>query len=132
MDLAFAGLDQHLDLLERGETTSRELTELFLERIERHDPALNAYRVVFAERARAEAAQADARRRGGEQRPLLGVPIAIKDDTDVAGEITAYGSGAVDEPAAADSEVVARLRRAGVVILGKTHVPELTLSLIHI
>ena len=128
MDLAFAGLDQHLDLLERGETTSRELTELFLERIERHDPALNAYRVVFAERARAEAAQADARRRGGEQRPLLGVPIAIKDDTDVAGEITAYGSGAVDEPAAADSEVVARLRRAGVVILGKTHVPELTIT----
>ena len=49
---------------------------------------LNAFRVVFGEMARAEAAQADARRRSGDQRPLLGIPLAIKDDTDIAGEIT--------------------------------------------
>ena len=84
-DLAFAGLAQHTELLARGETTSQELTELFLERIDRHDPALNAFRVVFGERARAEAAQADARRRSGDTRPLLGIPLAIKDDTDIAG-----------------------------------------------
>jgi amidase len=124
-DLAFAGLDEHLRLLASGEVTSEELTGLFLDRIERHDPALNAYRVVFAERARAEAKQADARRRSGEDRPLLGVPIAIKDDTDVQGEITTWGTGAVETPAAADSEVVRRLRAAGAVILGKTNVPEL-------
>ena len=53
-DLAFAGLAEHAALLDRGETTSQELTELFLERIERYDPLLNAYRVVFADMARAE------------------------------------------------------------------------------
>src|SRR5215212_1194275 len=98
-DLAFAGLAAQLELLDRGETTSQELTELFLARIERHDPALNAFRVVFAERARAEAGQADARLRSGERRPLLGAPIAIKDDTDVQGEVTAHGTGAYGDPA---------------------------------
>jgi amidase len=124
-DLAFAGLDAHADLIRRGEISSVDLTRLFLDRIERIDPKLNAFRVVFAEKALAEAAQADARRRAGEERPLLGVPVAIKDDMDVAGEITAMGTGAVDEPAAEDAEVVRRLRAAGAVILGKTHVPEL-------
>jgi amidase len=57
--------------------------------------------------------------------PLLGVPIAVKDDVDVAGEVTALGSNACDEPAAADAEVVRRLRAAGAVIVGKTNVPEL-------
>jgi amidase len=124
-DVAFAGLAEHAAMLDRGAITSQELTDLFLERIERHDPALNAFRVVFAEQARAEAAQADARRRGGDSRPLLGIPIAIKDDTDIQGHVTAMGTCAVDEPAAADSEVVRRLRSAGAVLLGKTHVPEM-------
>ncbi len=124
-DLAFAGLDEHLRLLGAGEVSSEELTELFLGRIERHDPTLNAFRVVFGEMARAEAAQADARRRSGGQRPLLGIPLAIKDDTDIQGHVTAMGSCAVEEPAKADSEVVRRLRSAGAVILGKTHVPEM-------
>src|ERR687894_179093 len=66
-DLAFAGLDEHLRLLAAGQTTSEELTALFLDRIERYDPAVNAYRAVFGERARAEAAQADARRRAGDR-----------------------------------------------------------------
>jgi amidase len=124
-DVAFAGLAEHAAMLERGETTSQELTELFLSRIERHDPALNAFRVVFDELARAEAAQADARRRSGDTRPLLGLPLAIKDDSDIQGHVTAMGSCAVEEPARADSEVVRRLRSAGAVILGKTHVPEM-------
>src|SRR5215207_2191620 len=127
-DLAFAGLDEHLRLLAAGEVSSEELTDLFLTRIERHDPALNAYRLVFAERARAEAKQADARRRSGDERPLLGAPIAIKDDSDVQGEITAWGSSANGTPAAADSEVVRRLRAAGAVLLGKTNVPELMIT----
>jgi amidase len=126
-DLAFAGLAAHADAIKAGELSSAELTDFFLARIDRIDPALNAYRVVFGERARAEAAQADARRRSGDDRPLLGVPIAIKDDTDVAGEITARGTQAIAEPAARDSEVVRRLRTAGAVILGKTNVPELTI-----
>ena len=124
IDLAFAGLARHADLIAAGELSSRELAELFLARIARLDPVLNAFRVVFAERALAEADQADGRRRAGERRPLLGVPIAIKDDIDVAGEITATAATPT-APAAADAEVVRRLRAAGAIILGKTHVPEL-------
>ena len=67
-----------------GEVSSRELVELYLERIARLDPELNSFRVVMAERALAEADQADARRAGGEERPLLGVPVAVKDNVDVA------------------------------------------------
>jgi amidase len=106
--------------------SSRELVDLFLDRIARYDGALNAYRAVYADRARAEADQADGRRRAGERRPLLGVPVAIKDDIDIAGEVTGFGSDAATEPAAGDAEVVRRIRAAGAVILGKTHVPELT------
>jgi amidase len=125
-DLAFAGLARHAELIAAGEVSSRELVELFLERIARYDPVLNAFRAVYAERALAEADQADGRRRAGEQRPLLGVPVAIKDDIDIAGEVTGMGTDAATEPATADAEVVRRIRAAGAVVLGKTHVPELT------
>jgi amidase len=91
----------------------------------RIDPRLNAIRVVFADRALAEADQAAARRRGGDERRLLGVPVLIKDDVDVAGEVTCKGSGAEDRPAAGDAEVVRRLRAAGAIVLGKTNTPEL-------
>jgi amidase len=124
-DLAFAGLARQAELVRAGEVSPRELVELYLERMARVDPQLNAIRVVFAERALAEADQAAARRRGGDERPLLGVPVLIKDDTDVAGEVTCKGSRAEDRPATADAEVVARLRAAGAIVLGKTHVPEL-------
>jgi amidase len=124
-DLAFAGLARHADLIAAGELSSRELTELFLARIARLDPLLNAFRVVLSERALTEADLADARRRGGDTRPLLGVPIAIKDDVHVAGEITGYGCDWDPPVRPADSEVVRRLRVAGAVIIGKTHVPEL-------
>src|SRR3954469_14139057 len=124
-DLAFAGLARHADLIANGELSSRELTELFLARIARLDPKLNAFRVVFGEQVLIEADQADSRRRGGDRRPLLGVPIAIKDDIHVAGEITGYGCDWDPPFQPADSEVVRRLRTAGAVIIGKTHVPEL-------
>src|SRR4051794_36168517 len=124
-DLAFAGLARQADLIAAGEVSSRELTELYLRRIEALDPLLNAFRVVLADLALAEAAQADARRRSGDRRPLLGVPIAVKDDTDMAGQINARGSGAVAEPATADSEVVRRLRGAGAILIGRTNVPEM-------
>src|SRR3954453_10194733 len=122
-DLAFAGLARHAELIAAGAVSSRALTELFLGRIERLDPVLNAFRVVLRERALQEADAADARRAEG--RPLNGVPIAIKDDVHVAGVSTAYGCDADPQPQPADSEVVARLRAAGAVILGKTHVPEM-------
>ena len=127
-DPVFAGLARQAELIATGAVSSRELTEAYLERIARLDPTLNAFRIVLAERALIEADQADGRRRGGEDRPLLGVPIAIKDDTDVAGEITAHGTNAYGEPAREDAEVVRRLRAAGAVIVGKTNVPELEIT----
>ncbi len=141
-DLAFAGISRQAELIAAGELTARDLLEVYLERIQRLDPQLNAFRVVFRERARMEAEQADARRGAGDrsretravganprfgQRPLLGVPIAIKDDADVAGEVTLFGTVAEDRPAQADSEVVRRLRAAGAVIVGMTNGPELLL-----
>src|ERR1700737_2371202 len=126
-ELAFAGIARQAELIAAGEVSSRELVELYLERISRLDPKLNSFRVIFGERARLEADQADARRGAGEKRPLTGVPIAVKDDIDVAGEVTAFGTNAHGGPAAADAEVVRRLRKAGAVVIGKTNVPELTI-----
>src|SRR5436309_10683841 len=104
---------------ERTHTPSRELVEESLARIERLDPKLNAFRCVMADSARAAADEADARRAAGEHGPLLGMPVAVKDNMDVAGEVTTHGTGAVTRAAAADSEVVRRLRAAGAVIVGK-------------
>lgn len=127
-DLAYAGAAEQARLVRDGEVSARELVEATLARIDRLNPRLNAYRVVFHDRALAEADQADARRSGGQDRPLLGVPVAIKDDADVAGERTAWGSLATsEEPRTTDADVVARLRAAGAVIIGKTNVPELTI-----
>src|SRR4051812_17824440 len=123
-ELAFAGAARQAQLIATGEVSAREAVQAALDRIARLDGRVNAFRVGFAERALTEADQADARRRAGEQRPLLGVPVAIKDDTDVAGEVTAMGTVATGSRAAErDAEVVARLRRAGAVVVGKTHAP---------
>jgi amidase len=132
IELAFAGIARQAELIAAGEISSRELVELYLQRIERLDRSgigrqLNCFRVVLGERALLEADQADGRRRAGGERPLLGVPIAVKDDIDLAGEVTAFGTNAHGGPAEADAEVVRRLREAGAVIIGKTNVPELTM-----
>jgi amidase len=126
-ELAFAGPARQAELVRTGEVSSRELVELYLERIERIDPQLNAFRVVLAERALVEADQADARRKSGDERPLLGVPIAVKDNMHVAGEITANGGRAHGGPEPEDNGLVSELRQAGAVVIGKTHLPELAI-----
>jgi amidase len=126
-DLAYAGVVQQAELARAGAVTARELVELSLERIARLDPAVNAFRAVRAERALAEADAAQARLGAGETAPLLGVPIAVKDNMDVAGELTTHGTAVAREPAAADCEVVRRLRAAGAIVVGQTNMPELAL-----
>ncbi|MFD8979888.1 amidase [Streptomyces sp. NPDC059564] len=111
--------------LTEGHVTARELTERSLERIAASQASLNAFRVVRAEAALAEADAADARLARGARLALLGVPIAVKDDMDVAGEPTAFGCAGDFPPRTADSEAVRRLRAAGAVIVGKTQTPEL-------
>jgi amidase len=123
-ELAFAGVARQAELIRSGDVSSRELVILYLERIERIDPQLNAFRKVMSERALVDAQQADGRRGAGDERPLLGVPIAVKDVEDVTGEVTGWGTAANLTPASQDSELVRRLRSAGAVVIGKTNTPE--------
>src|SRR2546430_3258892 len=123
-ELAFSDLRRQTDMLANGEISSAELVDAALARIERLQPALGTFRVVRAEAARAEADDADRRLAAGERLPLLGVPIAIKDDVDLAGESTPFGCGGEFPLAEMDAEVVRRLRAAGAVVVGKTATPE--------
>lgn len=108
-----------------GRRSPREVVAEHLAHIERHEPTVDAFVVVRAEAALAEADEV-AGRPDLSELPLAGVPVAIKDQVDVAGELTRNGSLAVTpEPAIADSIHVERLRAAGAVVVGKTRLPEL-------
>jgi amidase len=107
------------------EVSPLDVVRQHLTRIGRVDPRINAFRLVRDTEVCAEAEQL-ARRPDIADLPLAGVPVAIKDQVDIAGCPTARGSAATSaEPAAADSELVARLRAAGALLIGKTNVPEL-------
>lgn len=105
--------------------TSVEVVTAALDRIERSQPTLNAFRIVRRDAALTEAAEADRLIAAGSSAPLLGVPIAVKDDVDIVGEPTAFGCAGRFPLATEDSEVVRRLRAAGAIIVGKTNSPEL-------
>jgi amidase len=120
------GLQEQVGLLRSGETTSRELVEAALERAEAAQEALNAFRVICAEEALAAAGEADRRLGEEDGAPLLGVPVAIKDDVDLSGHTTPFGCGG-GRPAVRDAEAVRRLREAGAIVIGKTHAPEVGL-----
>ncbi|GAA3073038.1 hypothetical protein GCM10020254_16070 [Streptomyces goshikiensis] len=120
-----AGLVEMATALAEGAVSARQLTEDALVRIQAAQHSLNAFRIVRAEAALAEADAADRRLAAGERLPLLGVPLAVKDDMDVAGEPTSFGCAGEFPPKSADSEAVRRLRAAGAVVLGKTQTPEL-------
>ena len=100
----------------RARSARVELVDLYLERIERSIPALNAFTDVFSEQARAAAVEADERLAAGDadqlQRsaPLLGVPVALKDEIEVEGLVAQHGTCAYSEPAAADAAHWRRLK----------------------
>src|SRR4051794_9771651 len=112
-DIAFAGAARQAEMGRAGEGSPTELVRLRLDRLARLDPELNAFRKVLAGRALLEAQQAEELLKAGEERPMLGVPIAIKDESAVTGEVTMFGTDAFPEPATEDSEMVRRLREAG-------------------
>ncbi len=120
------GMVEAARLVRDGEASSAELVEAALARIAALDGRLGAFVTVLAGEARAEAAARDAQRRRGEALgPLHGVPLAVKDLVDVAGAVTGAGSPKLaGNLAARDAEVVARLRAAGAVLVGKTRTHE--------
>jgi amidase len=110
-------------MLRRKEISSRELTELLLARIDAVNPALNAVVELRRDAALREAAAADQEIAQGVVRPLLGVPMTIKESFNVAGLHTTWGNPAFKAFVADwDATVVARLREAGAIIVGKTNV----------
>ncbi len=112
------------------EVSSAEVVAAHLARIDAVNPSLNAVVQLCAERARSEARRADeAVARGEELGPLHGVPITIKDSIDTAGVVTTAGTlGLAGFVPDRDATVVARLRGAGAILLGKTNTPEMTLA----
>ncbi|HET8607082.1 MAG TPA: amidase [Gaiellaceae bacterium] len=120
-ELAFRSALEQAELVRRGEVSSLELVELYLERIERIDPRLNSFVTLCHEEARAEA-------RAPRPGPFSGVPLPIKDLDEVADVRTTLSTRAfADHVPAGDRGVVRRLRAAGFVVLGKTNTPELGL-----
>ena len=108
-----------------GQVSATEVVQRSLDRIVELDPLVNAFSVVLAEEALTRAAELDAGLRDGlPAGPLHGVPVAVKEEIDVAGCVTTFGGRGNSTPAPRDSEVVRRLREAGAVVVGKTRMPE--------
>src|SRR5882757_5975866 len=121
----FPTITNQLYQLAAGTVTSEQLVRRSLDAIEASQSTLNAFRVVLRKQALADAAEADRKRAAGEQLPLLGIPIAVNDDVDVAGVPTRFGTHGYVPKAHQDAEMVRRLRAAGAVIVGKTNTCEL-------
>jgi aspartyl-tRNA(Asn)/glutamyl-tRNA(Gln) amidotransferase subunit A len=122
-------LEQACHCLRAGETSSVELTRAVLDRIAEFDDQVHAYLVTTPERALAAARRADARRASGEEGPLLGIPIAVKDIIHVGGVPTTCGSRILEGFVAPfDATVVEKLEAAGAVLLGKTNTDEFAMG----
>ncbi len=129
-DIHYWSACRQASAIRAGELRSRELLEVCLERIDAVNPAINAVVQLVAERARAEADALDREAAAGRFRgPLHGLPLTVKDSLDTADIVSTGGTlGRRDFVPAEDAPVVARLRAAGAVLLGKTNTPELTFS----
>src|SRR3954452_25147173 len=124
-DFAFATAREQLASLDTKSVSSAELVELYLSRIATHNAPLNAIVTIDADGARRAAKQADvARSRGQSLGSLHGLPITVKDSYETAGIRTVCGRpDLADYVPTQDAEAVARLRRAGAIIFGKTNMP---------
>jgi len=129
-DLAFTGAARQAALVREKRVSPVELVTAYLERIERLDGRLRAFITVCRESALAAAARAEAEAaRGNWRGPLHGIPFAVKDQLDTAGVLTTAGSALLrTNIPAADSTVVARLKAAGAILLGKLNLTEFALG----
>jgi amidase len=124
-ELAFLPAHKALALLHSGALSARELVAASLRQIDRLDPLLHAFISVRHEDVLREAAAIDERHARGERLPLHGLPLALKDNMETAGIRTTHGSAEFkDNVPQHDSSFVARLRRAGALIVGKASTPE--------
>ncbi|MFD6918845.1 amidase [Streptomyces sp. NPDC059944] len=124
MDWNHQTAEELVAALRAGEVTSVDLTDEAIARIERDDTAINAICVRDFDRARIAARDADDARARGEDRPLLGIPVTVKESYDIAGLPTTWGMPTHRDHLPADDAVqVSRLKAAGAVVLGKTNVP---------
>ena len=129
MSLHTLSIRQLSEGLRAKKFSSRELTQHFLKRIEIHDKKLNSFVTVCADAALQQADQADARLARGEQGALLGIPLAQKDIFCTQGVKTACGSKMLDKFIAPyDATIVARLKAAGTVMLGKCNMDEFAMG----
>jgi aspartyl-tRNA(Asn)/glutamyl-tRNA(Gln) amidotransferase subunit A len=131
-ELAFIPAWKQAEMIAKKQASPVELTEMYLRRIERLNPKLNAYLTVRGDEALADAKTAEAAMaRGGKLGPLHGVPVSIKDIEVTKGIRSTLGSLVFkDTVPDRDSVVSERVRRSGAVVLGKTNTPELGLSAI--
>ena len=129
-DLENLTIAQLAPQIESHNISPLEVTQLFLERIERYNPTLNAYVTVTAENALADARKAEVEIARGQYRgPLHGIPFSIKDNLATKGVRTTAGSKILDDwRPDFDATVVAKLRQAGAIILGKTNLHEWALG----
>lgn len=123
-------ISETAELLDRGEITSLQVTEAYLTRIEKLNPVLGAYLTVLEDSARLQAKASDERRAGGKSLGELdGIPLAIKDNFSTKGQRTTAGSKILERyQPLYDATVVAKLKAAGAVILGKTNLDEFAMG----
>ncbi|MDQ3688605.1 MAG: amidase [Chloroflexota bacterium] len=110
-------------LMDRHRLTSVQLTQFYLHRIKKLNPSLNAV-ITVSPTALADARAADRARRQGDDRPLLGMPIIVKDNIDTTGMATTAGSWALAGSTPGDAFIIERLKAAGAIILGKANLSE--------
>jgi amidase len=111
------------ELMDANRLTSVQLTQFYLHRIKKLNPLLNAV-ITISPTALADARAADKARRNGDDRPLLGIPIIVKDNINTTGMPTTAGSWALDGSTPSDAFIVEQLRAAGALVIAKANLSE--------